>query len=84
MNTQVCPYRAFKTKSRLRLPIYSEVQTPEVRPPLIQTFCHRPETVAEGILELITDTSKVGHVMTVTNEKGRRYIHLLGDPKSKL
>lgn len=43
-------------------------------------FC-RPETVAEAILELATDTSKVGQVMTVTNGKGRRYIHLLGDSK---
>lgn len=44
-------------------------------------FLCRPETVAEGILELITDTSKVGRVMTVTMEKGIRYINLLGDAK---
>ena len=41
----------------------------------------RPEAVAEGILELITDTNVVGRVMTVTKEKGRRYIRLLGDSK---
>lgn len=41
----------------------------------------RPESVAEGILELVTDTSKVGRVMTVTKNKGIRYIRLLGDSK---
>ena len=47
-------------------------------------FVHRPEDVAEGVLELITDISQVGMVMTVTKGKGKSYITLLGDPKPKL
>ena len=44
----------------------------------------RAEEVAKGVLELIQDTSAVGKVMTVTKAKGRRFIHLLGEPKPKL
>ena len=39
------------------------------------------DKVAEGILELITDTSKSGAVMTATLAKGLKYQRLFGDPR---
>ncbi len=42
---------------------------------------HSPEKVAEGILELATDTTKAGAVMTVTLRRGMDYYRMLGDPK---
>lgn len=40
-----------------------------------------PETVAEGILELITDTNRAGDVMAVrlSYENSREYFRLPGD-----
>ena len=43
--------------------------------------CHcRPEQVAEAILQLVTDQSDTGAVMTVTLKKGIDYFSLPGDP----
>ena len=39
-----------------------------------------PDKVAEGILQLITDTSKSGAIMTVTLAKGIKYKRMFGDP----
>ena len=47
----------------------------------VPILARRPETVAEGILELATDTTKAGRVMTVTNRDGIRYARLFGDAK---
>lgn len=47
------------------------------------THTHSPEKVAEGILELVTDTTKAGAVMTITLKRGIDYYALLGDPKVK-
>ena len=43
-------------------------------------FLSSTDKVAEGILELITDTSKSGAVMTATLTKGLKYQRLFGDP----
>jgi hypothetical protein len=43
-----------------------------------------PDKVAEGILQLITDTTMSGAVMTVTLAKGIKYQRLFGDPRPKL
>ena len=45
---------------------------------------YSPDKVAEGILQLITDTTKSGAVMTVTLAKGIKYQRLFGDPRPKL
>ena len=47
-------------------------------------LCHlllSPEKVAEGILELAADESKVGAVMTITLKRGVDYYRLPGDQK---
>ncbi len=50
-------------------------------PPPPPPHTHSPEKVAEGILELATDTTKAGAVMTVTLRRGMDYYRMLGDPK---
>ena len=40
-----------------------------------------PEKVAEGVLELITDTSKAGAAMAITYNKGLTYPELLDNEK---
>lgn len=67
-------------------PVYSESRQQNiflVVPDCV--FSCSPDKVAEGILELITDTTKSGAVMTVTLAKGLKYQRLFGDPpKPKL
>ena len=41
---------------------------------------NRPEDVAEAILQLATEESKSGAVMTVTKRRGIDYFRLPGDP----
>lgn len=54
--------------------------------PRVTTYCtellyiYSADEIAEGILELITDTSKSGAVMTVTPSKGLSYPRLTPDP----
>ena len=40
----------------------------------------KPEQVAEAIVQLATDQSTAGAVMTVTLSRGIDYFHLPGDP----
>ena len=42
------------------------------------------DTVAEGILQLIADTSQSGAVMTATLAKGLKYQKLFGDPQDRI
>ena len=56
---------------------------------LSDNLCRRPEQVAEAILQLATDSSKAGAVMTVTMKRGIDFFLFPGDPgysskKSKL
>ena len=62
---------------RLHLPSHS----PCPYHPLLHVDLLSPEKVAEGILKLATDESKVGAVMTITLKRGVDYYRLPGDQK---